>query len=95
MNLFYVVSMTFTICCNRKGYILKWMHNRPLLLFQYLELQCTGTDFFAVKTLRFTCLSIKLLFNTITTQIQELYMIANLVLRMATKGDKSKSESGI
>ena len=41
------------------------------LLFQCFELPCACTYFFAVKTLRFTCLSIKLLcdWNTITTQM--------------------------
>ena len=44
------------------------------LFFQYFQLQCACTYFFAVKTLRFTCLSIRLLCdrNTITTQIREL-----------------------
>ena len=34
------------------------------LLFQCFELPCACTYFFAVKTLRFTCLSIKLLCDT-------------------------------
>ena len=55
--------------------------------------------FFAVKTLGFTCLSIKLLNlsdpKTITTQIGNFSMTANLVLIMTTTGDKSESESGI
>ena len=42
-----------------------------VLLFQCFELPGPCTDFFAVKTLRFSCLSIKLLSDheTITTQI--------------------------
>ena len=51
--------------------------------------QCMG--FLAVKTLRFTCLSIKLLCDqsTITTCIYNFSMTANLVIRMTTTGGES------
>ena len=56
---------------------------------------CAWTDFFAVKTLLFTCLSIKLLCdrNIITTQMYidtGTCMTANLVLRMTTTVIKVK-----
>ena len=101
--------MSFNSSQNQKGRILTIINDNQKqvnwtidsLLFQCFELPCACADFFAVKTLRFTFLSIKLLSDpkTITTQInsqiRELSMTANLVLIMTTTGDRRESESGI